>query len=279
MVINKIISIFLILILIFSVPVSAQSGDTAAVPVLMYHSVSDSGEYVVISPENFRKHLEAIEENGFTPVSLDDLIKYVDYGFPLPEKPVCITFDDGYLDNYTEAFPLLKEFGFKATIFAIVSSVGKETYKNTTYGITPHFDYEQAKEMIDSGLISIQSHTYDMHQSTKFESGPVRETVLRLENEGLMDYITRFRGDVLTSKTILETELEKPLVGFAYPLGKYNAITDYILKSNGIRVTMATSVGMNYIKAYDKNSLYNLNRYNVYNGVSSEQLIQWLSGE
>lgn len=277
--IKKIILVILILTLIFSVPASAQSGDTAAVPVLMYHSVSDSGEYVVISPENFRKHLQAIRESGFTPVSLDDLIRYVDYGFPLPEKPVCITFDDGYLDNYTTAYPMLKEFGFKATIFAIVSSVGKETYKNTTYDITPHFDYEQAKEMIDSGLISVQSHTYDMHQSTKFESGQARETVLRLENEGLMDYITRFRGDVLTAKTILETELETPVIGFAYPLGKYNAITDYILKSNGIRVTMATSEGMNYIKTYDKNCLYNLNRYNIHNGVSEVQLINWLSGE
>ena len=277
--IKKIIPVILILALIFSVPASAQSGDTVAVPVLMYHSVSDGDEYVVISPENFRKHLEAIKENGFTPVSLDELIRYVDYGFPLPSNPVCITFDDGYLDNYTNAFPMLKEFGFKATIFAIVSSVGKETYKNTSYEITPHFSYDQAREMIDSGLISVQSHTYDMHQSTRFESGPARETVLRFENEGLMDYITRFRGDLLAAKTILETELEKPLVGFAYPLGKYNAVTDYILKSNGVRVTMATSTGMNYIKAYDKNSLYNLNRYNVYNGVSSEQLIQCLSGE
>ncbi len=277
--IKRIVPIFLIIILIFSVPASAQNSDTVAVPVLMYHSVSDSGEYVVISPENFRKHLEAIEENGFTPVSLDELIRYVDYGFPLPEKPVCITFDDGYLDNYTQAFPMLKEFGFKATIFAIVSSVGKETYKNTSYGITPHFDYEQAKEMTDSGLISIQSHTYDMHQSTKFEAGPVRETVLRLKNESLIDYITRFRGDVLTAKTILETELEKPVVGFAYPLGKYNAITDYILKTNGIRVSMATSTGINYITAYDKNSLYNLNRYNINDSVDAELLISWLSGE
>ncbi len=277
--INKIIPIILIIVLIFSVPVAAKGDDTAAVPVLMYHSVGDGDSLVVISPENFRSHLEAIKQNGFTPISLDELIKFVDYGFPLPEKPVCITFDDGYLDNFTVAFPMLKEYGFKATIFAIVSSVGKETYKNTSYGITPHFSYDQAREMIDSGLISVQSHTYDMHQSTKFESGPARETVLRFENEGLMDYISRFQSDFMTSKTILEAELEKPLVGFAYPLGKYNAVTDYVLKSNGVRVTMATSTGMNYIKAYDKNSLYNLNRYNIYNGISSQQLIKWLNGD
>jgi len=277
-VINKIISIILIIILIFSVSVVAQNDDTAAVPVLMYHSVGDGDSLVVISPENFRKHLEAIKQNGFTPVSLEELISYVDYGFPLPENPVCITFDDGYLDNYTTAYPMLKEYGFKATIFAIVSSVGKETYKNTNYKITPHFSYDQAREMIDSGLISVQSHTYDMHQSSEYETGQARGTVLRLENESLMDYISHFRGDLMTAKTILETELEKPLVGFAYPLGKYNAVTDYILKSNGVRTTMATSTGMNYIKKYDKNSLYNLNRYNIYNGVSAEQLIKWLKG-
>ena len=277
--INKIIPILLIITLIFTVPVSAQSTDTVGVPVLMYHSVGEGDNIVVISPENFRKHLQAIEQNGFTPVSLDELISYVDYGFPLPEKPVCITFDDGYLDNYTAAFPMLKEFGYKATIFAIVSSVGKDTYKNTNHGITPHFSYDQAREMMASGLISVQSHTYDMHQSTEYEIGQARETVLRLENEGLMDYISHFSGDLMTAKTILEAELEKPLVAFAYPLGKYNAVTDYILKSNGVRVTMATSTGMNYIKKYDKNSLYNLNRYNMYNGVSAEQLIKWLNGE
>ncbi len=276
--INKIIPIILIIILIFSVPVVAKDDGTAAVPVLMYHSVGEGDNLVVISPENFRKHLDAIKENGFTPISLDELINYVDYGFPLPENPVCITFDDGYLDNYTVAFPMLQEYGFKATIFAIVSSVGKETYKNTSYKITPHFSYDQAREMVESGLISVQSHTYDMHQSTEYEGRGARETVLRLENEGLMDYISHFQGDLMTAKTILEAELEKPLVGFAYPLGKYNAVTDFVLKSSGIRVTMATSTGMNYIKRYDKNSLYNLNRYNIYNGVSAEQLIKWLKG-
>ncbi len=277
--INKIIPVLLIIAIIFSVSVAANGGDTVAVPVLMYHSVGDGDTLVVISPENFRNHLQAIKENGFTPVSLDEMINYVDFGFPLPEKPVCITFDDGYLDNYTMAFPMLKEYGYKATIFSIVSSVGKATYKDTNYGIIPHFSYDQAREMIDSGLISVQSHTYDMHQSPKYESRQARETVLRFENEALLDYISSFQGDLITAKTILESELEKPLVGFAYPLGKYNAVTDYILKSNGVRVTMATSVGMNYIKQYDKNSLYNLNRYNIYNGVSAEQLIKWLSGD
>lgn len=276
---RRILSLVFVIIMIFSVSVFGESPNTVKVPALMYHSVSEGNTNAIISPENFRKHLETIRDNGFTPVSLDELIAYVDFGTPLPEKPVLITFDDGYLNNYTEAFPIIQEFGFKATIFAIVSSVGKDTYKGTTHKMNSHFSYEQAREMIASGLVSVQSHTYDMHQWAAFEGSvkQPRETVLRLENESLLDYITHFEGDFLAGKTLIEDELEQSLLGFAYPLGKYNAITDFILKKNGVRVTVATTTGQNYVKKLDTNSLYNLNRHNIYDGISTKQLLNWLN--
>ena len=275
---HRVLSLVLAIMLIFSVSVYGQSQSAVKVPALMYHSVSEGDTNAIISVENFRKHLETMRDNGFTPVSLDELISYVDYGTPLPEKPVLITFDDGYLNNYTEAFPLLRQFGFKATMFAIISSVGKDTYKGTTHKMNSHFSYEQAREMIESGLVTIQSHTYDMHQWAAFEGSvnQPRETVLSLVSESLFDYIRHFEGDFLAGKTLIEDELNQNLRGFAYPLGKYNAITDFILKKNGIRVTVATTTGQNYVKKFDPTSLYNLNRHNMYNEVSSAQLLEWL---
>ncbi len=258
--------------------VHAESSETVKVPVLMYHSVCEGNSNAIISPQNFRKHLEAIRDNGFTPVSLRDLVNFVDYGEALPQKPVCITFDDGYSNNYLEAFPCLREFGFKATIFAIGSSVGKDTYKGTIHKMNGHFDYDEAREMVESGLISVQSHSFDMHQWAAFESNVrPRENVLRLQSENLLDYVQKFEGDFLKSKESLETELGEEVIGFAYPSGKYNHITEYLLKKNGVRATFTTTVGQNYVKKYDRNSLYNMNRYNIYDGVSADTLLRWLN--
>lgn len=135
------------------------------VPVLIYHSISKkSTDYTIVSEKEFIKQLNAIKFAGYNTVTIEDLINYVEKGTELPKNPICITFDDGYLDNYEIAFPILKRYNMKATIFIVGSSVGcNGTYKDTEYKSMPHFTYEQAQEMIDSGLISIQSHTYDMH--------------------------------------------------------------------------------------------------------------------
>lgn len=92
-------------------------------------------------------------------------------GEALPEKPVVITFDDGYQSNYEYAYPILKKYGMKATIFVIGSSVGKDEYKDTGLPMLPHFGVSEAREMENSGLISIQSHTYDLHQNGECEKG------------------------------------------------------------------------------------------------------------
>jgi len=280
----KLTVLFFLTVVFLGLNVFAEtdSRDSVRVPALMYHCVDDHENVnnVVITEENFRKHLEIIKENGYTPVSLEELIDYVDKGHALPEKPVCITFDDGYLDNYLKAFPILKEFDFKATIFAIGSSVGKDTYKNTGVKIFPHFEFEQAKEMIDSGLISVQSHTYDMHQSGSIEQGSVvRENILPVAGESLREYLLALENDLIVAKTVLEANIGEPVFAMAYPTGRYNGLTELVLKKHGIRVSFATSKGVNYIRKNDADCLYSLNRYNIHDGVSPEQLLEWLNEE
>lgn len=117
------------------------------VPVWMYHEVGNNIwgiESLFVSPDNMRKQLQYLQDNGYQPIFFSDLTHLEDY-----DKPVLLTFDDGYIGMYTELFPLLKEFQMKATVFVITGSLGTEHY------ITA----EQTKEMSDSGLVSIQSHT------------------------------------------------------------------------------------------------------------------------
>ena len=117
------------------------------VPVLMYHAVSDNLwgiSELFVSPARLEEQLKALVEGGYTAITFEDLDRIDEI-----EKPVLLTFDDGYDDNYTELFPLLKKYNVKATIFMIVNDIGKN-HKLTL---------EQLQEMSDSGLVSIQSHT------------------------------------------------------------------------------------------------------------------------
>lgn len=117
------------------------------IPVLMYHEISDKtwgAEGMFVTPENMRLQMEMLAENGFTPIFLSDLDDLADI-----EKPVILTFDDGYEGNYVNLFPLLKEFNFKATIFMVTDHIGEEDH------LTP----EQMREMSDSGLVQFGSHT------------------------------------------------------------------------------------------------------------------------
>ncbi|MBQ8525212.1 MAG: polysaccharide deacetylase family protein [Clostridia bacterium] len=276
---KKFISLLLSLLIILSCSTAmADYRDYVKVPVIMYHAIGYSDDPYTITPESFEKHLQTIVNKGFTPVFFQELTEYVDNDQNLPDKPMVITFDDGYEDNYTHAFPLLKKYNCKATIFVIGSSVGKSTYKETENPIKPHFNYNMAREMNLSKFISVQSHTHDMHQSKQYENtNAVRENVMPFEGESFMDYIRAVREDFAESKSKLEGQIGAPVIALAYPSGRYNAFSEAVAKSLGIRVTVSTTIGTNYIRKYDKESLYRLNRYNMNEGVTPEILLEWLN--
>jgi peptidoglycan/xylan/chitin deacetylase (PgdA/CDA1 family) len=94
-----------------------------AVPVLMYHHVSPSPGLVTLSPEIFRDQMRWLAEHGYRTIGCDDLARFL-AGEPLPEKSVLLTFDDGYLDNYVYAHPILAEFGLKAALFIVTGRIG-----------------------------------------------------------------------------------------------------------------------------------------------------------
>lgn len=119
------------------------------VPILMYHAVSDDLwgiNDLFVSPAEMEKQLEYLVDNGYDPIFFSDLPDLDKY-----DKPILLTFDDGYDDNYTQLFPLLKEYDVKATVFVITGMLGDEHY----------LTQEQVKEMSGSGLVDIQSHTVD----------------------------------------------------------------------------------------------------------------------
>ncbi len=142
---------------------------------ICYHNVKkitqcdlDPDQYA-ISPENLLAHFEWLKAHNYHPVSLDDIIAANAGKKRLPEKPVLLTFDDGYLSFYTEIYPLLKLYNYPA-VFAIVGSwLETPDNKKVQYGNKQiprkHFlSWRQLREMQDSGLVEMASHSFNLHR-------------------------------------------------------------------------------------------------------------------
>lgn len=252
------------------------SSYSKAVPILLYHHiVEDNAEGEAVSRETFTQHMDYLVAEGYTAVSFEEMIAYVDGEIELPEKPICITFDDGYLSNYEIAYPILRERGLKATIFAIGVSVGKDTYKDTENAITPHFDYKQAREMVDSGVISVQSHTFDMHQWADFETADfVRNNMKMKDGEDEETYISAVRDDLRMSINELENGTGKPANVLAYPGGEYNALAEVIAAQEGFLATVSTREGDAVLTKGLPQSLRGMRRHYVYESTSLAEFLE-----
>ena len=219
---------------------NAEPSNDVDVPVLMYHHLAERpNESTIVTPETFEHQLQVISDAGYHTVTVQDLIRYVYSGEELPENPVCITFDDGYLSNYEIAYPLLKKYGMKATIFVIGSSVGCSEYKESGRKIKPHFSWAQAAEMMDSGLIDIQSHTWDMHQWCEGEGSDtkdVRESAVPLKGETESEYIGEFSADIREFQRVYAEKTGRRCNVISYPQGQYSVLSEVTAAECGYRL-------------------------------------------
>ncbi|MCD8331689.1 MAG: polysaccharide deacetylase family protein [Oscillospiraceae bacterium] len=219
-----------------------ESTYTAQVPILLYHHLDESPEEgsSSMSVEGFEAQIAALAQAGYTAVDFTDLYNYVVYGQALPDKPVVITFDDGYESNYTYAYPILQKYGMKATIFVIGVSVGKDTYKDTGVAMTVHFTWEQAAEMEASGLISIESHGYNFHEVSGRDEEPVRYGILMREGETEAEYISFLNDDFETMAELFTEHLGKTPTVLAFPYGAHDTLSDILAAENGALITLTT---------------------------------------
>lgn len=246
---GKIKMIFTILIITCLVLLSGCSllikGEEKDIPIFLYHSVKpkfeeNDGQDMVVTSAKFEEDLKFLKDNGYTSIDLKTLIDYKNNSrTKLPKKPFVITFDDGYLNNYEYAYPLLKQYNTKAVIYTIVWSVGRDKFILNDGPITPHFTWEQGKEMIDSGLIELGSHTFDMHNPIGLSYGYGQICGLGLEsmeNESKEEYYARIYADIEKSKTLMEENLGTKINTIAYPYGKYNDTILKVIKDLGIEL-------------------------------------------
>lgn len=185
------------------------TNDDISITVLGYHAIADNEDIkdpIIIDKDRFRKHLKAIRDLGFYTLSMDEFNDYINNDKPIPRKSVLITFDDGYMNNYSIAYPILKEFNMKATFFIIPKLLGK----------LPYMTNDQVKELSSNGM-DIESHTYS-HE--------------RLSEKDINSQMKEMQD----SKKFIKNLTGKKVQAIAYPEGKYNDDTlkaakdsDYLL--------------------------------------------------
>lgn len=243
------------------------------VPVLMFHHI-DPGKSSPLTPDSFRTYMEDLKAAGYETVFLDDLTAFVDGKGTLPEKPIVVTFDDGYESNYTYAYPLLEEMGMKADISVIGYTVGRDTMPVTEQPITPHFTWAQAKEMQDSGVIRIHSHTYNLHQN-RYTGEVTRSGVLKNTDEPYAAYVDLLRGDTNQLNRLISDHLRYENKVYTYPYGLNDKLTESLLDNMGFRITITIDPGINVIEAGNRDSLKLLKRISCdKNGLDIVELIK-----
>lgn len=240
------------------------------IPIVMYHHIEPDESLLndfIVTQNKLEEDLKKIRSLGYNTISYEELHDFVNNGTHLPEKPIIITFDDGYESNYKYLYPLLKKYNMKATIAIIGNMVGKDMYDNkSTY---KHFSYDEAKEMYNSGLVEIQTHTYNLHNINE------RIGVRMKEGEEEETYKKLFYEDIETAKRELEENVGNKSFVFTYPYGAYDELTEAILKELGFEITVTTDSGTNIIKRGDQESLLKLKRYNITNSTDIAELLKW----
>lgn len=227
-------------------------------PIVMYHQILKDknmwGKYV-ISPNDFEKDLEYILKEGYTTVVMQDLINYVYNGSPLPDKPIMITFDDGFLTQKDYILPILKKYSAKA----VVSIVGEYTDryskisdKSLSYS---YLTWQDVKELVESEYIEIQNHSYNMHN---FKA---RKGVSKLRSESDEHYREIIKEDIKKVQDLLSDKTGYIPTTFTYPFGVYNKLSESTIKELGFKASLTCDEGINYIRG-KKSDLYLLKRYN-----------------
>ncbi|MDD5503958.1 MAG: polysaccharide deacetylase family protein [Candidatus Omnitrophica bacterium] len=187
-----------------------------AVPVLMYHSIASEPESTLsVSPENFQKQMEYLNKAGFKVIPLDSLVQTMSQGRRPARKEVVLTFDDGFENNFTKAFPVLSKYGMPATVFLETARIGN----NAGY-----LNWDQVRVMAMNN-IDIGAHT-----RTGIYLPSVKDD-LKLTEE------------IALSKLDIENRLGNEVKYFCYPTGAFNDKIKEIVRASGYRGACATNRG------------------------------------
>lgn len=218
---NKFLPAVIIFILFFLVSPHKVAAANLRVPILMYHYIAGNPnpadrqrDILSVSPDKFETQMQFLAQNGYTPISLDTLYGIFNGQASVMGKPIVLTFDDGYIDFYTNAFPILKRFNFRAVSFIPTGLMGGSYYMN----------WNQIKEIAASGLVTFEAHTINHVNLPSISAA----AVLR---------------ELQDSKNILQANTNYPVNFVAYPNGTSNKTIQAAVQKAGYVGALGTWSG------------------------------------
>jgi len=207
--------------LLLQVPIGSGASNRQ-IPVLVYHRVGYTKDNFTVTPERFANDLDILQQYGYCTISLEQMQIFLDdRTIDLPDKPILITFDDGYLDNFTNAYPLLKQHGMVATFFIITDMLWTEDRLNP----------ERIVEMAQGGM-SFGSHTVSHRRLGELTWAEVQD-------------------ELVMSKGVLESILGRTVNAIAYPQGSYNENVLAIAQNTGYVTGFTVREGVCYKNSPD----------------------------
>ncbi|MBH0161891.1 polysaccharide deacetylase family protein [Fictibacillus sp. 26RED30] len=226
------------------------------IPILTYHRIVDEKDIVkkhyingkvnpmIVTKADFNKQMTYLKDEGYVTLSLNELHGFLNRDIALPEKSVVITFDDGYKDNFIEAYPILKKYDFKAVNFIITGAIS-----NKVHPYTPeHVQYFGAKELRKGcDVFEYQSHTYSFHKREK--KNGVKTSYL----------LSKSKDDVVNDIHTSIFQLGGERLGFAYPYGEYSPESIKIIKQAGFKMAFTTEERA----ASPKDHMYEIPRFQI----------------
>lgn len=222
------------------------------VPILMYHYISvpppEADIYrqdLSVTPADFEQQLRYLSEKGYTTIALKDLVYHLTLGYPLPERPVILTFDDGYRDNFLHAYRLLRRYNSVGTFFLITGLIDENRPEYLTWG--------QVRVMHRGGM-EFGSHTYS-HPDLRGQDA---------------DYLV---WQIVGSQEAIAERIGEPVRFFSYPAGSYDQQVIDLLKSAGFWAAVTTRQGA----LHNPETLFELERIRMRGDDTLEQFIAKLN--
>lgn len=202
-----------------------HSNGVQQVPILCYHRFGNhSASPLVIPEEVFESQMRYLKENGYTTITPEQLLAFLDYRSPLPRKAVMITVDDGYSSFYNVAYPILKKYGFTATLFIYTNFVGVSSKA---------LSWKQLRELKADGF-TIGSHTIAHSDLSKKD-----------DDESEKEYMKRLQKEIADSKKIIDAKLDQDTLFFAYPFGRVNHSAMLVTSRCGYKLAVTVNRGGN----------------------------------
>jgi len=266
-------------LLVFSKEKAMQGNSIEAeekiIPIVMYHSIlinNRRGASNTITPNELESDLKYIKENGYTTILMNDLIGFVNGRNQLPEKPIIITFDDGFLNNYVYVLPMLKKYDMKATLSIIGVCTDQFTLVRSNDLEYAHLSWYQVSEMVESERFEILNHTYNLHKSDEKRVGTKKKF-----GEALSLYDQIISDDIGGFQLQINDKIGYTPNTFVYPFGSMSKESVEILKKLGFEASLSTDGGINKI-SNNAGKLFGLKRNDRPHGMSSKSFFKKMYG-